>query len=105
MSERDWREEILTLLCEIRDRLDDQNPPFKDQYTPAQFEQLPGVTIREFTIREHCRNKRIRARKAPSGRGLHTAWLIPHSSYEYYVSYGLLPPGGHFDNPDDNPGD
>lgn len=44
----------------------------------------------EFTVREWCRNARVRAEKRPCGRGNSKEWMISHEELERIQSEGLL---------------
>lgn len=44
----------------------------------------------EFTVREWCRNHRVRAQKRPCGRGNSKEWMIAHDELERIQSEGLL---------------
>lgn len=60
----------------------------RDFYSIAEFALLVGRS--EFTCREWCRLKRIRATKKISGRGAHAAWVISHDELQRYRREGLL---------------
>lgn len=45
----------------------------------------------EFTVREWCRNRRVRAQKRCCGRGNSKEWMIAHDELERIQSEGLLP--------------
>ena len=61
----------------------------KDWYTTEEVAQLVGKA--EFTVREWCRNGRIKAQKRQSGRGPHAAWVISHQELLRFQREGLLP--------------
>lgn len=44
----------------------------------------------EFTVREWCRNRRVRAQKRSCGRGNSKEWMIAHEELERIRSEGLL---------------
>lgn len=44
----------------------------------------------EFTVREWCRNRRVRAQKRPCGRGNAKEWMIAHDELERIQAEGLL---------------
>lgn len=44
----------------------------------------------EFTVREWCRHRRVRAEKRPCGRGNSKEWIISHEELERIQSEGLL---------------
>jgi excisionase family DNA binding protein len=68
----------------------------KDWYTTAEVAELLGKA--EFTVREWCRNHRINAQKANSGRGQHPAWRISSSEVRRLEKEGLLPLGHQMRN-------
>ncbi len=49
----------------------------KEFYTTEEVAKLLGKA--EFTVREWCRNGRVRGLKKGSGRGKHQSWAIPHA--------------------------
>jgi excisionase family DNA binding protein len=61
----------------------------RDWYTTEQAAELVGKA--EFTVREWCRNGRIKAEKRGSGRGAHPAWVVGHDELLRYQRDGLLP--------------
>ena len=46
----------------------------------------------EFTVREWCRLRRIRAEKRPCGRGHSLEWMISHEELDRIKAEGLLRP-------------
>jgi hypothetical protein len=60
----------------------------KEWYTPREVARILGKA--EFTVREWCRNKRIRAIKRPSMRAS-GVWAIPHTELLRIQNEGLLP--------------
>ena len=61
----------------------------KDFYEVGEFARL--VRKAPFTVREWCRNNRIRATKRMSGRGAFPAWVISHQELLRYQKEGLVP--------------
>jgi hypothetical protein len=61
----------------------------KAWYSTAEVAELLGKA--EWTIRENCRLSRIRASKAPCGRGNSAEWRISHEELERVRNEGLLP--------------
>jgi hypothetical protein len=61
----------------------------KDWYTTEEVAALVGKA--EFTVREWCRHRRIRAEKRGSGRGAHPSWVVSHDELLRYQREGLLP--------------
>lgn len=61
----------------------------KDWYTTA--EVANALDRAEYTVREWCRQGRIRARKKPCGRGKGGEWLIGHEELTRIKNEGLLP--------------
>jgi hypothetical protein len=61
----------------------------KDWYTTAEVGQL--LDKAEYTVREWCRQGRIRARKKPCGRGKGGEWLVSHEELSRLRNEGLLP--------------
>jgi Helix-turn-helix domain len=90
-SDDSWKAaiaEVQTLQREVRDLLLSQRT-VKDFYTTAEVATLLGKA--EFTVREWCRNGRVRAQKQGSGRGKHQAWVIAHGELQRLQREGLLP--------------
>jgi hypothetical protein len=63
----------------------------KEWYSTAEVAETLGRA--EYTVREWCRQGRIRARKKPCGRGKGGEWLVPHDELTRLKNEGLLPPG------------
>src|SRR4051794_36740217 len=62
----------------------------KDQYTTKEFGQIVGTHPQ--TIRQHCINRRISAKKLEGvGRGSTDEWRISHQELVRYQNHGLLP--------------
>ena len=57
-------------------------------YSTADAAKVLGKA--EFTVREWCRNGRIRAEKRPCGRGNSKEWMISHDELERIQAQGLL---------------
>jgi hypothetical protein len=61
----------------------------KPYYDTAELARLVGKA--EYTVREWCRNGRLKAEKRRSGRGRHCAWVVSHEELLRYRRHGLLP--------------
>jgi hypothetical protein len=61
----------------------------RDWYSTDEFARVVGKA--EFTVREWCRHRRIKAEKRLSGRGAHPAWAISHAEMLRFQREGLLP--------------
>jgi hypothetical protein len=61
----------------------------KAWYTTAEVGQIIGRS--DYTVREYCRYKRIRAEKRRCGRGRSQEWIISHAELERLQNEGLLP--------------
>ena len=61
----------------------------KDWYTTEEVAKILGKA--EFTVREWCRNGRVKAEKRMSGRGAFSTWVISHQELLRYQREGLLP--------------
>ena len=61
----------------------------REWYTTEEFARLVGKA--EFTVREYCRLRRLKAEKRQSGRGAHPQWVLSHAELERYQRNGLLP--------------
>ena len=87
--------EVMKKLSEIGDKLDalyglvDAGRKCKDWYTTGEAAESLGRD--KYTVREWCREGRIRAEKRQAGRGKAKEWMISHEEVERYRNYGLLP--------------
>jgi len=61
----------------------------KDWYSTAEVAKHLGRA--EYTVREWCRQGRIRAKKKPCGRGKGGEWLVSHEEFMRLRNEGLLP--------------
>lgn len=61
----------------------------KDWYTTEEVAQIVGRA--EFTVREWCRQGRVRAEKKGSGRGKYQSWVIGHDELQRIQREGILP--------------
>ena len=83
-------------VCERLDRIEDilrrlaQERVAQKSYSTADVAKRLGKA--EFTVREWCRHRRIRAEKRPCGRGNHREWMISHEELTRIQAEGLLPP-------------
>ena len=59
-------------------------------YSTADAAKIVGKS--DFTVREWCRLRRIRAEKRSCGRGNSKEWMISHEELERVQSEGLLVP-------------
>lgn len=85
MSVEERLEKIESLLVALVER-----QQVREWYTTEQAAQLLGQKA-EFTVREWCRNGRIKAEKKRSGRGAYAAWAISHAELLRIQREGLLP--------------
>jgi hypothetical protein len=74
-------EQMLALLVQQR--------TIKEWYTTAEIAAI--LCKAEFTVREWCRLKRIRAAKKECGRGTSSEWIISHEELVRIQNHGLLP--------------
>ncbi len=68
----------------------------KEWYSTADVATVLGKA--EYTVREWCRQGRVRATKKQYARGVHCEWLISHAELTRVRNEGLLPL--HFRNGD-----
>jgi hypothetical protein len=68
-----------------------QQKAVKDWYTTSEVAEL--LLKAEFTVREWCRNRRIKAAKRDCGRGNAREWVISHEELTRIRNEGLLPVG------------
>lgn len=61
----------------------------KDWYSTAEVSRI--LNRAEYTVREWCRQGRIRAKKKPCGRGKGGEWLISNEELTRLKNEGLLP--------------
>jgi hypothetical protein len=61
----------------------------KDWYSTAEVAKL--LERAEYTVREWCRQGRIRAKKKECGRGKGGEWLVSHEEFVRLRNEGLLP--------------
>ena len=66
-----------------------QQKTVKDWYTTTEVATLLGKA--EFTVREWCRNRRVKAEKRECGRGRSREWVISHEELKRIQNEGLLP--------------
>lgn len=86
---------IMEKLCEIDGKLDvllvlvEQGRRAREWYTTADAGMALGRD--KYTVREWCREGRIRAEKRQAGRGKAKEWMISAEEVERIKNYGLLP--------------
>jgi hypothetical protein len=61
----------------------------KDWYTTAEVGEILGKS--EYTVREWCRQGRVRAGKRAVGRGRSKEWIVSHDELTRLRNEGLLP--------------
>jgi hypothetical protein len=61
----------------------------KDWYTTAEVGKIFDKS--EYTVREWCREGRVRGEKRPVGRGRSKEWIISHAELTRLRNHGLLP--------------
>ncbi len=95
---RDSLDLILERLNAIEDRLSRmetildaycRHQIVQEWYSTEQFARL--VDKAEYTVREWCRQGRIKAEKRTGGRGTTLEWRIPHAELVRYRNDGLRP--------------
>jgi hypothetical protein len=89
----EWLEQVLQRLDRVEATLAElvRQRTRKDWYTTEEVAAVLGKA--EFTVREWCRHRRVRAEKKGSGRGKFRAWVISHDELQRIQHKGLLPPG------------
>jgi excisionase family DNA binding protein len=86
---------IMEKLCKIEEKIDalfglvEGGRKLKEWYTTAEVGQL--LDRGKYTVREWCREGRIRAEKRPAGRGKAKEWMISAEEVERFKNYGLRP--------------
>ena len=85
--------ELLGRLTRIEATLEQllQQKTIKDWYTTDEAAEILGKA--PFTVREWCRNRRVKAAKRDCGRGNAREWVISHEELTRVRNEGLLPPG------------
>ncbi len=89
----DRAEELLDRLDRIEAILKQllQQKTVKEWYTTDEAAEILGKA--PFTVREWCRNHRIKAAKRDCGRGNAREWVISHEELTRVRNEGLLHPG------------
>jgi hypothetical protein len=88
-------EERLDLVLQRLERIESvleqlvQQRTVKDWYSTA--EVAKHLERAEYTVREWCRQGRIRAKKKPCGRGKGGEWLVSHEELTRLKNEGLFP--------------
>jgi transposase len=89
----DSTQEVQTLATRL-DRIEEtlrlliQQRVVQKYYSTNDIAKILGKA--EFTVREWCRNGRIRAEKRPCGRGNSKEWMISSEELERIKAQGLL---------------
>ena len=84
MTVEERLEELRSMVLLLVDR-----QQVREWYSVEEFARIVGRA--EFTCREWCRNRRIKAEKKESGRGAYAAWVISHAELLRFQREGLLP--------------
>jgi transposase len=79
---------ILERLDRIEKLLLDQKT-IKDWYSTTEVADILDKS--EYTVREWCRQGRVRASKRPCGRGKSKEWVVSHEELTRLRNEGLLP--------------
>jgi transposase len=80
------------------DRLEDmlyalvERETAKEHYTTEEVGKILGRS--EYTVREWCRQGRIKGEKKGSGRGRYQSWVVSHAELLRVQRDGLLPIAG-----------
>jgi len=89
-------EQELTMDIEVRlNRIEQllesllERQTIREWYSVEQFAEIVGLSC--FSVREHCRLRRLNAEKKTSGRGAHANWVISHAELLRFQRFGLLP--------------
>jgi hypothetical protein len=61
----------------------------KEWYSTTELAEM--LDRADYTVREWCRQRRIRAKKKPCGRGRGGEWLVSHDELTRLKNEGLLP--------------
>ncbi len=90
-------EEVLRRLDRIEEtiRLLGQHQVAQESYSTGDVARILGKA--EFTVREWCRLRRIKAEKRPCGRGNSKEWMISFEELQRIQSQGLLSAENGFD--------
>jgi excisionase family DNA binding protein len=85
-------EEVLSRLDRIEAALVTlvERQTVKEWYTTEEVGKLLGKS--EYTVREWCRQGRIRGEKKGSGRGKYQSWVVSHAELLRVQKEGILPP-------------
>jgi transposase len=62
----------------------------KDWFTTAEVADILDKS--EYTVREWCRQRRVKAEKRACGRGRANEWVVSHQELTRLRNEGLLPP-------------
>jgi hypothetical protein len=87
--------ELVALLNRLDERIEQlrdllvRQRTLKDRYSTAEVAEI--LNKAEFTVREWCRNGRVKAAKRGSGRGKHLSWVNSHEELQRFQREGLLP--------------
>ena len=94
--------ESLTEVIERLSRIEGVIQSLVRERTPKEWYSTADVATvlekAEYTVREWCRQGRVRATKKQYARGAHSEWLISHEELTRIRNKGLLPL--HFRNGD-----
>ena len=86
--------ELLTDVIDRLSRIEDAIQPLVRDRTPKAWYSTGEVAAilrkAEYTVREWCRHRRVRAIKNPYSRGAHPEWLVGHEELTRVRNEGLL---------------
>jgi hypothetical protein len=84
-------DEVIRRLDRIESALSEllRQRTIKELYSTAEVAE--ALHRAEYTVREWCRQGRIRAKKKPCGRGKGGEWLVSHEELTRLRNEGLLP--------------